>query len=72
MSETKTLSRKVTSENVKSVLELEESLFYVTSYFDSDTSLIDLLFGAANENLSKNSLLGSDFDPSISYTKMED
>ena len=67
-----TLSKEVTTSNVKSVIELEKNTFYITSYFDKKTSLADLLFAAASENLFSNPFLSGDFTASVRYNKRED
>jgi hypothetical protein len=67
-----TLSRKATSKNVKSVIELDKSLFHITSYFDKSTTLPDLLFSAVSENIFCNPLIGRDFAHSSSYNSGED
>lgn len=67
-----TLSRDITSDNITSIIEIKNIVFHVTSYFDKDASLADLLFGAANDNLFNNPFLGSDEKPLVHYNKRDD
>jgi len=62
-----TLSRKATTGNVKSVIELDKHTFHVTSYFDKKTTLADLLFTAAGENLFNNPFLAGDITTHARY-----
>gem|GEM_PF-5102526 len=67
-----TISRKATKSSVKSVIELDRSLFYITSYFNKNTMLSDLLFSAVSENIFCNPLIDRDFPHSPRYNTGED
>ena len=69
MDNTLTLSRKVTTSKVISVIETGKSTFHITSYFDDSTKFADLLFSAANTELSKHPLAKYPLAPKIPFSK---
>ena len=67
-----TSSTLTTTGKVKSVMNVERNVFHVTSHFDKKTSLAELLFSVASEDLFGNPFLHSDFAKNTRYTKVED